>query len=185
MRKHIAGTLILMALMFGIATFLSPEEQRLKPSSYDQKTAQSMLDERLALQRASRAYSRSVAASASTTTTDTTAVVSTTHTHPSRPPVTTVPKKATVSRTPNREISGGDVWAKLAQCESGGNTTATSSNGTYLGAFQFSRATWASVGGPGDPRDHDYGTQLKYAQILQARSGWGQWPSCSKRLGLR
>jgi len=26
--------------------------------------------------------------------------------------------------------------------------------------------------------------QIAAAQRLQARSGWGQWPSCAKRLGL-
>ena len=27
-------------------------------------------------------------------------------------------------------------------------------------------------------------TQLQAAKRLQARSGWGQWPSCARRLGL-
>ena len=37
----------------------------------------------------------------------------------------------------------------------------------------------------GNPVDYDYGTQLAAAQRLQARSGWGQWPHCARRLGLR
>lgn len=79
----------------------------------------------------------------------------------------------------------GDTWARLAQCESGGNPRAVSSSGTYRGAFQFSLATWRSVGMSGDPIDHSYGEQLAAAQRLQARSGWGQWPHCSRKLGLR
>lgn len=79
---------------------------------------------------------------------------------------------------------GDDIWSRLAFCESGGRTNAVSRSGKYFGAFQFSLATWRSVGGPGNPIDHDYGTQLHYAKILQARSGWGQWPTCARRLGL-
>lgn len=77
----------------------------------------------------------------------------------------------------------GDVWSRLAQCESG-MTNANTGNG-YYGYFQFSATTWRSVGGSGLPTDHDYATQLHFAQILQQRSGWGQWPACSAKLGLR
>jgi len=41
---------------------------------------------------------------------------------------------------------GGTVWDRLAQCESGGNPRAVSSNGQYFGLYQFSLSTWASVG---------------------------------------
>ncbi len=80
---------------------------------------------------------------------------------------------------------GGDVWDALARCESGGNPRATSSSGAYLGAFQFSLSTWRSVGESGDPRDHSYEHQRAAAQRLQARSGFGQWPACSRRIGVR
>lgn len=79
--------------------------------------------------------------------------------------------------------SPGGVWAALAECESG-MSNANTGNG-YYGYFQFSATTWRSVGGSGLPTDHDYETQLHYAQVLQARSGWGQWPACSGELGLR
>lgn len=79
----------------------------------------------------------------------------------------------------------GDVWARLAACESGGDPRARSASGRYHGAFQFSLATWRSLGYGGNPADHSYATQLEAAQRLQARSGWGQWPRCSRRLGLR
>lgn len=77
------------------------------------------------------------------------------------------------------------AWAALASCESGGNPRARSSDGQYYGAFQFSAATWQGLGYSGLPTSHSYATQLLAAQRLQARSGWGQWPRCSRRLGLR
>ncbi len=66
------------------------------------------------------------------------------------------------------------VWDKIAQCESGGNWSINTGNG-YYGGLQFSAATWRSVGGPGLPHQHSREVQIKYAKILQARSGWGQW----------
>ncbi|MFV0254203.1 MAG: ubiquitin-like domain-containing protein [Beutenbergiaceae bacterium] len=79
----------------------------------------------------------------------------------------------------------GDVWAALAQCESGGNPRAVSSNGLYHGLYQFSVSTWRSVGGSGLPSQASPAEQTQRAQALQARSGWGQWPHCSSVLGLR
>src|SRR5690625_1144731 len=80
---------------------------------------------------------------------------------------------------------GSDVWAALAQCESGGDPTAVSSNGLYYGLYQFSVGTWESVGGSGLPSEASAAEQTQRAQTLQARSGWGQWPYCSAKLGLR
>ncbi len=71
-------------------------------------------------------------------------------------------------------VPNGSVWDKIAQCESGGNWHINTGNG-YYGGLQFSAATWHSVGGPGLPHEHSRETQIKYAEILQKRSGWGQW----------
>lgn len=101
-----------------------------------------------------------------------------------RGPARSTPTVANRSRPPRR-ITGGDVWARLAQCESGGNARAVNPSGKYRGAFQFSLATWHAIGMTGDPIDHPYSVQLAAAQRLQARSGWGQWPQCARRLGLR
>lgn len=70
-----------------------------------------------------------------------------------------------------------DVWSRLAKCESG---IRNDGGAPYYGYFQFSAATWKSVGGAGLPNDHSYAVQLEFAKKLQARSGWGQWPHCSK-----
>jgi hypothetical protein len=81
--------------------------------------------------------------------------------------------------------AGDGVWAALARCESGGDPTARGGGGRYFGAFQFSLATWQSLGYAGNPIDHPYAVQLAAARRLQARSGWDQWPRCSRQLGLR
>lgn len=77
------------------------------------------------------------------------------------------------------------VWAQLAQCESGGNPGAVNPAGPYYGLYQFTASTWASVGGSGLPHHASPAEQTKRAKILQARSGWGQWPACASKLGLR
>jgi uncharacterized protein YabE (DUF348 family) len=89
-------------------------------------------------------------------------------------PVTEVVSRGT-SRTPP-----DSVWDKIAQCESGGNWQINSGNG-YYGGLQFSAATWKSVGGPGLPHENSREVQIKYAKILQARSGWGQWGCAGAR----
>jgi uncharacterized protein YabE (DUF348 family) len=89
-------------------------------------------------------------------------------------PVTEVVSRGT-SRTPP-----DSVWDKIAQCESGGNWKINSGNG-YYGGLQFSAATWKSVGGPGLPHENSREVQIKYAKILQARSGWGQWGCAGAR----
>lgn len=77
-----------------------------------------------------------------------------------------------------------ETWAALAQCESGGNPSAVSANGSYYGLYQFSLSTWQSLGGTGLPSEADVETQTEMAKKLQARSGWGQWPHCAAQLGL-
>ncbi|MFL6089013.1 MAG: ubiquitin-like domain-containing protein [Aeromicrobium sp.] len=72
------------------------------------------------------------------------------------------------------------VWDKIAACESGGNWHINTGNG-YFGGLQFSAATWHSLGAPGLPNEASRETQIKYAKILQARSGWGQWGCAGAR----
>ena len=67
---------------------------------------------------------------------------------------------------------------RIAQCESGGNPRAVSGSGRYRGKYQFSRETWAAVGGSGDPAAAPEGEQDRRAAILLQRSGSGQWPNC-------
>ncbi|PFG37489.1 uncharacterized protein YabE (DUF348 family) [Flavimobilis soli] len=91
---------------------------------------------------------------------------------------------STSTKSQGKAPSSG-VWAKLAACESGGRPNAVSASGAYHGLYQFSVATWRSVGGSGLPSQASAAEQTKRAKMLQARSGWGQWPHCSAKLGLR
>ncbi len=73
-------------------------------------------------------------------------------------------------------------FARLRVCESGDNYLAS---GRYHGAYQFSAATWRSLGYGGLAYEAPAERQDEAARKLQARSGWGQWPGCSRRLKLR
>ena len=75
------------------------------------------------------------------------------------------------------------MWAALRHCESGGNYADNTGNG-YYGAYQFSLGTWHGLGFSGLPSNAPPAVQDQAAQELQARSGWGQWPACSRRLRL-
>lgn len=87
-----------------------------------------------------------------------------------------------VSAAPS--VAGGGVWDSLAACEAGGNWAINTGNG-YYGGLQFSLSSWRSVGGTGLPSQASREEQIMRGQMLQSRSGWGAWPSCSAKLGLR
>ena len=97
--------------------------------------------------------------------------------------VGTKPKPAPVVVEAAAAPAGGDGlnWAALARCESGGRADAVSASGTYRGMYQFSRQTWAGVGGSGDPAAASVEEQTMRAQMLYARSGAGQWGCGSHR----
>ena len=90
---------------------------------------------------------------------------------------------ARASRSAVRVLTG-DVWARLRACESGGRYNVNSGNGFY-GAYQFHPRTWRGLGYPGLPHQAPPEMQDEAARKLQARSGWGQWPVCSRRIGAR
>lgn len=92
-----------------------------------------------------------------------------------------VPAPVSAPRTGTTGADGLN-WAALARCESGGNPRALSPGGRYRGLYQFSLATWRSVGGAGDPIDNSPEEQTYRAKVLYQRSGAGQWPHCGPRL---
>ena len=94
------------------------------------------------------------------------------------------PARAATTSSARRSTGGADSlnWPALARCESGGNPRAVSSTGKYRGLYQFSYATWNSVGGSGDPAAASSGEQTYRAKLLYNRSGAGQWPHCGKYL---
>jgi resuscitation-promoting factor RpfB len=95
----------------------------------------------------------------------------------------TTAKKSSGSSS-STSTPSGSVWDKLAQCESGGNWSINTGNG-YYGGLQFSLSTWRAYGGKGYPHQASREGQIRIAKKLQADAGWGAWPGCSSKLGLR
>jgi Transglycosylase-like domain/Putative peptidoglycan binding domain len=75
--------------------------------------------------------------------------------------------------------SGSPTLQKIARCESGGNPGAVSPSGQYRGKYQFSRATWRSIGGSGDPASAPEEVQDAMAAKLLRTSGPSAWPNCA------
>ena len=79
------------------------------------------------------------------------------------------------------------VWDRLAACESTSRWNANTGNG-YFGGIQFDRGTWLRHGGGAFAPRADLATraqQIAVGQRTLAAQGWGAWPACSRRLGLR
>ncbi|WP_018178534.1 resuscitation-promoting factor [Jongsikchunia kroppenstedtii] len=99
-----------------------------------------------------------------------------------------VPAHVTVGTKPGAPfVPAGSVWDQLASCESTGNWAINSGNGFY-GGIQFDQNTWDRWGGQEYAPRPDLATreeQIAIATKTLAAQGWGAWPSCSSRLGLR
>jgi len=79
------------------------------------------------------------------------------------------------------------TWNRIAICESGGNWFINTGNG-YYGGLQFSRSTWNGYGGRAYAVTADKATraqQIKIAEKVLVGQGWGAWPTCSRKAGLR
>jgi hypothetical protein len=76
------------------------------------------------------------------------------------------------------------TWDRLAQCESSGDWHINTGN-SYYGGLQFSLASWRAVGGSGYPHQASKAEQIRRAEKLLDMQGWGAWPACSAKLGLR
>ena len=84
-------------------------------------------------------------------------------------------------------VADGSVWDAIAQCESGGDWSINTGNG-YQGGLQFNPGTWAAYGGTAYAPTADQATreqQIAIAERTQAAQGWGAWPACTAKLGLR
>lgn len=98
------------------------------------------------------------------------------------------PKTNTVTPAPKRIASapttGSDSarWARIAQCESGGNPTTNTGNG-YYGLYQFTPSTWRAYGGSKYGANAHQATaaqQTEIARNVQRGQGWGAWPTCGR-----
>ncbi|MFG2504568.1 transglycosylase family protein [Streptomyces rubiginosohelvolus] len=82
--------------------------------------------------------------------------------------------------------ASGEVWEKVAACESSGNWAINTGNG-YYGGLQFSGSTWAAFGGTEYAPRADLATreqQIAIAERVLDGQGPGAWPTCSVRAGL-
>jgi hypothetical protein len=81
----------------------------------------------------------------------------------------------------------GTVWDDIAECESGGNWAINTGNG-YYGGLQFLGSTWQNYGGGDFAARADLATreqQIVVAERIRDDVGYGAWPACTRRLGLR
>ncbi|MFG2313028.1 transglycosylase family protein [Streptomyces sp. NPDC048566] len=84
-------------------------------------------------------------------------------------------------------LSGGWPWGCIADCESSGRWNINTGNGFY-GGLQFWQPTWKDFGGLAYAPRADLATraeQITVAEKVLAVQGWGAWPACSKKYGLR
>lgn len=80
-----------------------------------------------------------------------------------------------------------NTWEALAECESSGNWRADTGNG-YYGGLQFADGTWDAFGGErfaGTADNAAKREQIRIAEKVLDVQGWGAWPACSAKLGLR
>ena len=68
----------------------------------------------------------------------------------------------------------------IAECESGGDPTMDTGNG-YYGKYQFSRSTWRSMGGRGNPARASESEHDRRAARLYRREGTKPWPVCGRK----
>ena len=100
------------------------------------------------------------------------------------------PKTVRVGAKPGTEVppvENGHIWDALAQCESTGNWAINTGNG-FFGGIQFDQNTWERQGGLRYAPRADLATreeQIAIASVTQQRQGWGAWPACTSRLGIR
>lgn len=91
---------------------------------------------------------------------------------------------ATMGMAAPAQAASSNTWDKLAACESGGNWAINTGNG-YSGGLQFTASTWKAYGGTGSAHNASKAEQIRVAKKVQAGQGWGAWPACSSKLGLR
>jgi resuscitation-promoting factor RpfC len=73
-------------------------------------------------------------------------------------------------------------WDAIAQCESGGNWSTNTGNGSY-GGLQFKQATWSANGGVGNPATASRDEQVRVAENVLRTQGLGAWPKCGANAG--
>lgn len=96
-------------------------------------------------------------------------------------------KRGTRTAPAAPSVASGSVWDALAQCESNGNWSINTGNG-FAGGLQFHPQTWLAYGGgqfASTASNASREQQIVIAEKVQAAQGWGAWPACTARLGIR
>lgn len=86
-----------------------------------------------------------------------------------------------------RPVPARSIWDAIAACESGEYWATNTSNG-YFGGLQEDMVFWRSHGGLAYAPRPDLASraaQIAVAERGLAVQGWGAWPVCSRRNGLR
>lgn len=94
---------------------------------------------------------------------------------------------ASISLAPTASAAPDSDWDRLAHCESTSNWSINTGNGFY-GGLQFTPSTWRGFGGGQFAPSAHLATreqQIFVAEKVLAVQGWGAWPACSRKLGLR
>lgn len=138
-----------------------------------ERDAERHLDEAAQAARAQAAADRAKAASDAAQRAAARRVVAT--------PAAGAPSDASLPAAPTGGPSEAQ-WARLRQCESGGNYRAVNPSGKYRGAYQFDYRTWAAMGGSGDPAAASPAEQDLRAKMLYDLRGWRPWPECGRFL---
>ena len=108
--------------------------------------------------------------------------------------IETAPEPTPEPVTPQRT-----VWDDLADCETGewidggrdfveGSARWQAVGGTYSGGLQFHPQTWDAyrdADAPADAHLASRAQQIVVAQRVLDEQGWGAWPACARKLGLR
>lgn len=85
------------------------------------------------------------------------------------------------------QSAAGGVWDRLAQCESNGDWFINTGNG-FHGGLQFHPQTWSAHGGEQfapTAAQASREQEIAVAERVLASQGWGAWPACASKLGLR
>ena len=104
-------------------------------------------------------------------------------------------------QTPLRGGTGVSVWIRMADCESGDGDglppyrATWTFNGLHDGGLQFVPSTWRAAKRLSEVRSfaYRYGyaysapawVQIAVADNWRRHTSWAQWPTCSRKLGLR
>ncbi|MBE7338589.1 DUF348 domain-containing protein [Corynebacterium aurimucosum] len=104
-----------------------------------------------------------------------------------REAVAAVIARGTKPKSTAPAVADGSVWDSIAQCEATGNWAINTGNG-FSGGLQFTPSTWAAFGGTEyapEAWQASREQQIAVAEKVQAAQGWGAWPACTAKLGLR